>query len=113
MAAEGELTKTLQGFLKSGKDWERKPTSVAGIFVLKLPPYRGSSTRLVVELNPSDESGQPTKKRGIIIHDPEELEEYKEILDDAKLEPLVQALSQVNPAITKKKAPPKTGVIEL
>jgi hypothetical protein len=30
-------------------------TSVPGVFVLKLPAYRGSPTRLAVELNPVGE----------------------------------------------------------
>ncbi len=57
----------LADFLKSGKDWERKATSVPGVFILKMPPYRGAPTRLAVELNPVDEAGRPTKKRGVLL----------------------------------------------
>ena len=41
----------LADFLKSGKDWERKPTTVPGVFVLRMPPFRGNPVRLAVELN--------------------------------------------------------------
>ena len=68
------LESKLADFLKSGKDWERKPTTVPGVFVLKLPPFRGSPTRLAVELNPVDEAGRPTRKRGVLVRSSEELE---------------------------------------
>ena len=63
----------LTDFLKTGKDWSRIRTSVAGVFVLKLPPYRSSSARLVVELNPVDETGNPKKRRGLVLRSSAEL----------------------------------------
>ena len=30
----------LSDFLKEGEDWERKQTSVLGVFLLRLPPFR-------------------------------------------------------------------------
>ena len=33
-------------FLEEGKDWERKPTNVSGIFLFKLPEYRGRPPHL-------------------------------------------------------------------
>jgi len=44
-------------FLRSGKDWGRLRTSVPGVFVLKLPAYKGSPSRLAIELNPVGEDG--------------------------------------------------------
>ncbi|KUO43385.1 MAG: hypothetical protein APU95_05915 [Hadesarchaea archaeon YNP_N21] len=70
---EEKLSQTLKEFLEKGKDWERKATSVQGIFLLKLPPYRSSPSQLVVEINPIDASGNPTKKRGLILRNPIEL----------------------------------------
>jgi hypothetical protein len=58
------LESRLADFLKSDKDWERKPTTVPGVFVLRMPPFKGIPARLAVELNPVDEAGRPTKKRG-------------------------------------------------
>ena len=43
----------------------RLKTSVPGVFVLKMPAYKTSPARLAIELNPTDESGAPTKKRGL------------------------------------------------
>lgn len=98
--------------LKSGKDWERKATSVAGIFVLKMPPFRGSPTRLAVELNPVDEYGRPTKKRGIILRSSEDLNGYRKLLNDEKLAPLVKAMDSLMKT-GKKEAPTKPDVIQL
>jgi len=54
----------LTSFLKKGSDWARMKTTVPGIFVLKLPVYKGLPAKLAIELNPVDESGSSTKKRG-------------------------------------------------
>ncbi|MGA2769050.1 MAG: hypothetical protein ABSF24_12155 [Candidatus Bathyarchaeia archaeon] len=51
----------LADFLKTGKDWSRLRASVPSVYVVKLPPYRSSPARLVVELNPVDETGTPKK----------------------------------------------------
>ena len=106
------MEEKLGELLKSGKDWERKATSVAGVFVLRMPPFRGSPARLAVELNPVDEYGRPTKKRGIILRSSEDLNGYRKLLNDEKLAPLVKAVeSLVKPE--KKEAPPKPDVIQL
>ncbi|HDQ06363.1 MAG TPA: hypothetical protein ENN36_06560 [Candidatus Bathyarchaeota archaeon] len=88
----------LGDFLKSGKDWARLKTTVPGIFVLKLPPYRSSPTRLAVELNPVNEMGNPKKRHGIILRSTAEFEEFKELLNDEKLTKLVGMIDSVNPA---------------
>ena len=49
----------LADFLRSGKDWSRLATTVPGVFVLKLPAYKGSPSRLAVELNLVKETGKP------------------------------------------------------
>ena len=89
-------------FLKSGKDWERKPTSVPGVFVLKMPPFRGSPARLAVELNPVDKVGKPTKKRGVLLRSSEELTEYKKMFQDERLVTLLKNLDALIPKPTKK-----------
>ena len=87
--------------MEKGKDWERKATSVQGIFLLKLPPYRGSPSQLVVEINPLDASGNLTKKRGLILRNPTELKEFKRLINEAKLEVLMSAVERVNPSARK------------
>ena len=92
----------LSEFLKSGKDWERKATSIPGVFVLKMPPYRGAPTRLAVELNPVDGEGRSTRKRGVLVRSSEELGEYTRILSDERLSNLLKNVDVVNPKPAKR-----------
>jgi hypothetical protein len=92
----------LSSFLKTGPDWGRLKTSVPGIFVLKMPAYKTSPARLAIELNPTDASGSPTKKRGLVLRSLEELGEYKTIFQYDKLEPLLKSVDNVNPPKPKR-----------
>jgi len=103
----------LADFLKTGKDWTRMKTSVPGVFVLKLPPFKSAPTRLAVELNPADESGNPKKKRGLVLRSTKELEEYKELFQPEKLSKLLGIIDQVNPKVEAAKRRKEEEVIEL
>ena len=110
---EEKLSENLKEFLEKGKDWERKATSVPGIFLLKLPPYRSSPSQLVVEVNPLDSSGNPTKKRGLILRNPIELKEFKRLINEAKLEALMGAVERVNPKAEKPAKLRREEVVEI
>jgi len=99
------LEAKLADFLKSGKDWERKPTSVLGVFVLKMPPFKGSPARLAVELNPTDEAGRPTRKRGVLLRSSAELVEYKKLMEDERLVSLLKNIDSLSPKPVKKEEP--------
>lgn len=103
----------LTNFLKSGKDWSRLKTSIHGIFILKLPAYRRSPTRLAVELNPVDLTGNTKKRRGLVIRSHSELNDFNELFQFEKLSKLLDMLDSVNPMA--KDAPLKKGedIIEL
>lgn len=103
----------LSDFLKTGKDWSRLRTSAPGVYVVKLPPYRGSPTRLVVELNPVDEAGTPKKRRGLILRSTGELEEFRELFGDEKLPKLLGMLDALNPKVEGGKRRKEEGVLEL
>ncbi len=92
----------LSDFLNSGKDWEKKATSIPGIFVMKMPPFRNMPDRLAVELNPVNSEGRPTRKRGIIINSFEELNNFKTILNDEKLINLLRNIDSINPKMMKR-----------
>lgn len=100
-----KLEDALKSFLKNGKDWERKPTTVPGIFILKLPEYRRTPPRLVVELNPVDEYGRPMKRRGLVLRSSEELKLYRDLIDNERLDRLINILDQINPKAVKRKGP--------
>jgi hypothetical protein len=87
----------LEEFLRDGADWERKPTSIPGVYLLKLPVYRGRPATLAIEINPVDSTGSPSKKRGIVVRSEAEIVEINKLLSNAKLSQLAKSLDQVNP----------------
>ena len=87
----------LEEFLRNGADWERKPTSIPGVFLLKLPIYRGRPASIAIEINPVDPSGSPSKKRGIVVRSEAEIGEINKLLSNPKLEQLAKGIDQVNP----------------
>ena len=89
----------LTQFLKDGKDWEKKATSIPGVFLLRMPTFKSRPPSIVVEVNPLDTSGSPTKKRGTIIRSGSELEQIRNIITNPKLEQLAKSVDDANPEI--------------
>lgn len=87
-------------FLKEGKDWERKATSMPGVFLLRLPSYKGRPASLAIEINPVDSSGSVTKKRGVVIRSGPELEIISRLLTNPKITQLAKSIDTVNPEKT-------------
>jgi len=87
----------LRDFLKTGKDWSNLRTSVPGVFVLKLPAYKTSSTRLAVELNPVGEGGSPKRRRGLILRSSVDLEDFEKLFQRETLSKLLSMIDSVNP----------------
>jgi hypothetical protein len=107
-----KLAESLKQFLEAGKDWERRPTSIPGVFLMKLPGYRKSPSRLVAEINPVDPYGNPTKKRGLLIRSAQDLANYRELLGQEKLDGLLETLGQINPPAAERERA-KSEVIEI
>ena len=97
----------LSQFLREGKNWERKATSISGVFLIKLPEYKSRPPYIAMEINPVDSTGAATKKRGILIKSSSELEQISNILTNAKIVDLATSLDEVNPE-KKSKAPQST-----
>ncbi|KAA2283222.1 hypothetical protein [Candidatus Nitrosocosmicus sp. SS] len=100
----------LSQFLKEGKDWERKPTNVAGVFLFKLPEYRGRPPTIAIEINPLNSNGTPSKKRGIVIKSLEELNSISDLVGNPKVTQLAQSIDNVNP---ERKTVPKGDTSEV
>ena len=88
------VTERLREFLTPGKDWERKPTNIPGVFLLRLPGLRSNSPSLAIEINPVDSIGSPTKKRGVVVRSTPELEDIKRIILDQKVS---ENMDEINP----------------
>jgi len=89
-----------------------KAYNCSRVFVLKMPPFRGSPTRLAVELNPVDEAGSPTKRRGVLLRSSEELAEYRKLLEDERLGSLLKNIDGLSPKPVKKEET-KKDIIEI
>ena len=101
--------------LRDGKDWERRATTVPGIFVLRIPGDGRRPASLAVELNPVDELGKPTKKRGLVLRSGVELEEFRKLINDEKLTTLMGKIDEVNPrgSATRRKREGEGEVFEI
>jgi len=99
-------------YLKDGKDWERKATSLPGVFLLKLPAFKGRAAALAIEINPVDSSGSASKKRGVVIRSGAELEEINRLLSNPKLSLLAKSIDEVNPQV-KTAAKSSSDVFEI
>jgi hypothetical protein len=91
------IKETLENFLEEGKDWERKPTSLRGISILRMPRTTTRPPTLALEINPVDEKGSPMKRKGIMIRSPRELESLRNVLSDPKVANLMGTLAAVAP----------------
>lgn len=90
---EDRLSKMLSG----GGDWERTPTNISGLTIVRMPQYRNRPPTLSIELNPVDASGAGTKKRGLMIRSADEVREIAKIMNNADLIKLAEAMDKVNP----------------
>ena len=88
----------LKQFLKEARDWEKKVTNIPGIFLLKLPTFKGTSPSIAIEVNPVNPAGSSTKRRGVIIRSNSELEEISRPLSDPKVAQLAKSIDEVNPS---------------
>ncbi len=92
-----DIEQKLRDFLEKGRDWQRAPVKGSpGVFVLRAPGTRRRGPSLMIEINPVDENGLPTKRRGLIIRTYSDLEAYRRILEDRRLDEIVRALERVN-----------------
>ncbi|HON81060.1 MAG TPA: hypothetical protein PLN56_04585 [Methanoregulaceae archaeon] len=93
-----ELIETLKTFLENGEDWERKVTSIQGVTILKLPQTKSRPASLAVEINPLTGKGTPMKKKGVMIMGSEELEAFRNIFNNQKMDVLITSIEAITPA---------------
>ena len=82
----------LRQFLNEGQGWEKKVTNIAGVFLVKLPTFRGTSPSLAIEVNPVTPAGSVTKRRGVIIRSSSELEQISRLLSNPKVAQLAKSI---------------------
>ncbi|MCD7781763.1 MAG: hypothetical protein LUG89_03585 [Methanosphaera sp.] len=87
-----EQKKNLVKAVESTSPWERIPTTVEGVFIVKTPEHNNSQT-VFVELNPSVQA-QPIKKRGVYLKNLHEYEAFKKLVENPKVEELLSIVSE-------------------
>jgi len=92
-----EANERLRRFLNEGRNWERKATNIAGVFLFRLPASKGRPASLAIEINPLDTHGSITKKRGVVIRSASELDEISRLLTHPKVGELSKKIDAVNP----------------
>jgi hypothetical protein len=105
-----ELVESLKEFKKDGQNWERKNTSVNGVSIIRLPPYKNREASLAIDINPLNEHGLPMKKKGIMIMNAAELQAFREVFKNEKLDSLISALEEVLP---ERKAAGKSSKMDI
>ncbi len=105
-----DVTSNLKEFLENGEDWERRNTNIPGVAIIRLPATKARSASLAIEVNPLDENGRPMKKKGVMVMSGQEIQAFRAIFENPKLENLALALEDILPQKGQKKA---GGVIEL
>lgn len=81
---DNQLESKIKETLENVKPWQRVPTSLEGVFLIKAPT-RGDQESIMVEINPLDEFGRPIKRRGIFIQHKIHLEKFLEVMQKPKL----------------------------
>jgi|ERR1044072_5355347 hypothetical protein len=94
-----DVNEKLAQFLREGQNWEKKPTNIQGVFLLKLPTSKQSPSSIAIEINPTNTtSGSAiTRKKGIIIRAGLELEQFNQLLSNPKVIELAKKVEAVNP----------------
>ncbi|BDZ70497.1 hypothetical protein [Methanobacterium petrolearium] len=81
---EKQLETKIKKTLENVKPWQRVPTSLDGVFLIKAPT-RGDQESIMVEINPLDEFGRPIKRRGIFLQHKIQLERFLEVMQESRL----------------------------
>ena len=86
----------LMRLLEVMTDWEKRPTNVPGVKIMKIPAKNEIPARLSVELNPVDQSGKHIKKKGaIVLTNLELFEKYLELFTDPKIHELMREIEHL------------------
>jgi hypothetical protein len=90
-----EMEVRIKKALNGVKAWQRIPTSLNGVFLVKTPA-KGGEENIMVEINPKDERGNLMKRRGLFLKNTLELEKFNDTLENHKLKVVLVALENIS-----------------
>jgi len=77
------------------KDWEKwKISDHPGLYVVKMPAKKETPAHGALEINPADQFGNPTKRRGIYIRSVAEMEQVAAVFGVKALPEKVSTLCE-------------------
>jgi len=88
----------LAGMLANGSDWDVEKTSVPGIYIQKMPESENGKIpeALCVVVNPPNDKGNPSKRRGLYVRTAEDVAFYKAAFSNEKMLLALGLVAEVN-----------------
>lgn len=105
---EKQLERKIRETLENVKPWQRVPTSLEGVFLIKAPT-RGDQESIMVEINPLDELGRPIKRRGIFIQRKVHLERFLDVMQEPRLGEFLDTLDSISGSMGEE----RVGTLEI
>ena len=90
-----KIAENIRRTMEHAEDWEKKKTSIPGIFLVKMPDKQ---LRIMLVFNPPDAAGNPLKKKGLFFADMNTVASAREAFPDKRLDDLVAAVEKINVA---------------
>jgi hypothetical protein len=90
-----ELEGKIKEAIKNVKAWQRVPTSVSGVYLVKAPGNADKDT-IMVEINPLNERGTSMKRKGLFLKSSSEFEGFGEIFKNESVMELLSTLEGIN-----------------
>lgn len=90
-----ELENRIKDALKDVKPWQRVPTTLNGVYLIKTPSDI-IKEMIMVEINPLNERGTPMKRRGLFLKNTIEFEGFKDIFENNKIINLFSAIEHLD-----------------
>lgn len=78
------------------EDWDQIATTVPGISFTKMPDDNDPLGATALTINPVDDLGKKMKRKNLFIRNQEELEKYRLLFNNEKLDRLSQIIENVN-----------------
>jgi len=90
-----DLGKKISEWVASADDWAKwKINDHPGLYVVKMPAKKETPAHGALEINPADQFGNPTKRRGIYIRSVAEMEQVAAVFGVEALPESVSTLCE-------------------
>ncbi len=96
-----ELENKVKEALNGVKPWQRVPTNVEGVFLVKTPANDNRET-IMVEINPLNERGTSMKRKGLFLKSTAEFEGFGSVFKNDKVMDLLDAIESIAGRAKKK-----------